>query len=85
MNILGISGLEQAMPFKRTHWPGLDVRDYRISQGHDAAAALVVDGSRWPLPPRSALTGRNTARAFPRAPSFIAWTTSTTCSWTMSG
>jgi predicted NodU family carbamoyl transferase len=44
MNILGISGLEQAMPFKRTHWPGLDARDYRISQGHDAAAALVVDG-----------------------------------------
>jgi carbamoyltransferase len=44
MNILGISGLEQAVPFKQAHWPGLDPRDYRISQGHDAAAALVVDG-----------------------------------------
>ena len=44
MNILGISGLEQAMPFKRAQWPGLDEREYRISQGHDAAAALVVDG-----------------------------------------
>ena len=44
MNILGISGFENAMPFKRAHWPGLDERDYRISQGHDAAAALVVDG-----------------------------------------
>ena len=44
MNIIGISGLEQAMGFKRKHWPKLDVRDYRISQGHDAAAALIVDG-----------------------------------------
>lgn len=44
MNILGISGLEGAIPFKRAHWPGLDEREYRISQGHDAAAALVIDG-----------------------------------------
>src|SRR5438552_16928014 len=44
MNILGISGFEKAMPFKRAHWPGLEEREYRISQGHDAAAALVVDG-----------------------------------------
>lgn len=44
MNILGISGFENSMPFKRKHWPSLDEREYRISQGHDAAAALVVDG-----------------------------------------
>jgi carbamoyltransferase len=44
MNILGISGLEQAMPFKRKHWPHLEERDYRISQGHDAAAALICSG-----------------------------------------
>ncbi len=44
MNILGISGFENAMPFKRAHWPALDQREYRISQGHDSAAALVVDG-----------------------------------------
>src|SRR5260370_39774198 len=44
MNILGISGLEHAMAFKKAHWPGLDEREYRISQGHDAAAALVMDG-----------------------------------------
>jgi carbamoyltransferase len=44
MNILGLSGLELAMPFKRKHWPALDPRDYRISQGHDAAAALVCEG-----------------------------------------
>jgi carbamoyltransferase len=44
MNILGISGFENSMPFKRAHWPSLDEREYRISQGHDAAAALVVEG-----------------------------------------
>ena len=44
MNILGISGLENAMAFKKAHWPGLEEREYRISQGHDSAAALVVDG-----------------------------------------
>jgi carbamoyltransferase len=44
VNILGISGLERAMPFKRDHWPNLDAREYRISQGHDAAAALISSG-----------------------------------------
>ena len=44
MNIIGISGLEGAMAFKRAQWPGLEEREYRISQGHDAAAALVVNG-----------------------------------------
>jgi carbamoyltransferase len=32
------------MEFKRRHWPGLQEREYRISQGHDSAAALVIDG-----------------------------------------
>src|SRR5215831_15714785 len=44
MKILGISGLEGSVPFKQKHWPGLDEREYRISQGHDSAAALVIDG-----------------------------------------
>ena len=44
MNILGISGVHDAIRFKRAHWPGLDEREYRISQGHDSAAALAVDG-----------------------------------------
>ncbi len=42
--ILGLSGLANSVRFKRAHWPGLEERDYRISQGFDAAAALVVDG-----------------------------------------
>ena len=45
MNFLGISGLEASAPFKKEHWPGLDPREYRISQGYDSAAALVVDGT----------------------------------------
>ncbi len=44
MNFVGISGLQESVPFKRERWPGLDVREYRISQGHDSAAALIVDG-----------------------------------------
>ncbi|HEY7831475.1 MAG TPA: carbamoyltransferase C-terminal domain-containing protein [Solirubrobacteraceae bacterium] len=39
-----MSGIEGTMEFKRRHWPGLEEREYRISQGHDSAAALVVDG-----------------------------------------
>jgi carbamoyltransferase len=44
MNFLGLSGLERSVPFKKERWPGLDEREYRISQGHDSAAALVMDG-----------------------------------------
>jgi len=44
MKIIGISGFEGSIPFKQCHWPGLDDREYRISQGHDSAAALFVDG-----------------------------------------
>ena len=44
MKILGISGLQNSVPFKQAHWPGLDPREYRISQGHDSAAALLIDG-----------------------------------------
>lgn len=45
MNILGISGLGKALPFKQAHWPGLDSREYRIAQGYDAAAALICRGT----------------------------------------
>ena len=44
MKILGISGLENSVPFKRTHFSGLDAREYRISQGHDSAAAILING-----------------------------------------
>jgi carbamoyltransferase len=44
MRIIGVSGIEGTMEFKRRHWPDLEEREYRVSQGHDSAAALVVDG-----------------------------------------
>jgi len=44
IKILGISGFENAVPFKKKHWPNLEEREYRISQGHDSAAVLLIDG-----------------------------------------
>jgi carbamoyltransferase len=44
VKVLGISGIDGTVAFKRRHWPGLEEREYRISQGHDSAAALVIDG-----------------------------------------
>ena len=44
MNFLGISGLDASLPWKQEQWPGLEPREYRISQGHDSAAALVMNG-----------------------------------------
>jgi carbamoyltransferase len=44
MKILGINGFENSIPFKKKHWPDLDEREYRISQGHDSAAAMIIDG-----------------------------------------
>src|SRR5204863_396254 len=44
MKLLGISGLDGSVSFKKAQWPGLDEREYRISQGHDSAAALIIDG-----------------------------------------
>ena len=43
MNVLGVSGLSESVPFKKRALPGLDARAYRIAQGFDAAAALVTD------------------------------------------
>jgi carbamoyltransferase len=65
--ILGISGLSNSLPFKRDHWPGLDEREYRISQGHDAAAALVVDGRIVAAAAEERFNRRKHSAAFPRA------------------
>jgi len=43
MNIIGFSGLDRSVPFKRNAFPGLSSREYRIAQGFDSAAALVGD------------------------------------------
>ncbi|MBV9471895.1 MAG: hypothetical protein JO206_02920 [Solirubrobacterales bacterium] len=44
MKILGVSGIHGAEAFKRDRWPGLEQREYRMAQGYDSAAALVIDG-----------------------------------------
>src|SRR5665213_1088763 len=44
MNILGISGFERAVQFKKDHFPDPAQCEYRIVQGQDAAAALIVNG-----------------------------------------
>ena len=44
MKVLGISGLANSAAFKKAQWPHLDEREYRMCQGFDATAALVVDG-----------------------------------------
>jgi carbamoyltransferase len=44
MKVLGISGLDNSVPFKKAKFRTADEREYRISQGHDSAAALIADG-----------------------------------------
>src|ERR1700737_5594206 len=41
MNIVGISGLHNSVPFKKKAFPNLSSRQYRMVQGLDAAAALI--------------------------------------------
>src|SRR5262245_17412872 len=65
MKILGISGIDGAARFKRQHWPGLDEREYRIAQGFDSAAALVVDGEGVACVGEERLTREKHTGAFP--------------------
>src|SRR5262245_53824521 len=65
MKIIGISGLEGSVPFKQKHWPGLDEREYRISQGHDSAAALVIDGEVIAAAAEERFNRRKHSGAFP--------------------
>jgi len=65
MIVLGISGLENAVPFKKQRWPGLEEREYRISQGHDSAAALVVDGKVVAAAAEERFNGKKHASEFP--------------------
>jgi hypothetical protein len=46
MHVVGVSGLDQTVDFKKAHFPGLSSREYRIAQGFDSAAA--PSGSRAP-------------------------------------
>src|SRR2546427_2723863 len=54
------------MPFKRAHLPQLDEREYRISQGHDSAAALVVDGTVVAAVAEERISRKKHTGAFPK-------------------
>ena len=65
MKVIGISGLENSVPFKQATWPGLDEREYRIAQGMDAAAALVVDGKLVAAAEQERFSGKKHTGDFP--------------------
>ena len=65
MKVLGISGLEIAVPFKRAAFPGLNEREYRIAQGMDAAAALLVDGELIAAAEEERFSGKKHTGDFP--------------------
>jgi carbamoyltransferase len=65
MKVIGISGLENAMPFKKSQWPGMDERVYRIANGMDAAAALVIDGKLVAAAEQERFGGKKHTGAFP--------------------
>jgi len=65
MKILGISGLERSVPFKRGAFPGLDEREYRIAQGMDAAAVLLVDGKLVAAAEEERFSGKKHTGDFP--------------------
>ena len=44
MKVLGISGMHRSMDYKASLLGHVDPRFYRICQGMDSAAALIVDG-----------------------------------------
>jgi carbamoyltransferase len=65
LKVLGISGLENSMSFKRETFPGLEEREYRIAQGMDSAAALVIDGELIAAAEEERFTGKKHTGDFP--------------------
>ena len=65
MRVLGISGMPDAMAFKRREMPDLEQREYRIVQGLDAAAALVTDDGVVAAAAEERFTGVKATGAFP--------------------
>ena len=66
MNVIGISGLDNSVAFKRRELPDLDRREYRIAQGFDAAAALITDEDVAAAVAEERFTGAKSTGAFPR-------------------
>src|SRR3982751_6712955 len=66
VNVIGISGFDNSVAFKRRELPDLDRREYRIAQGFDSAAALVTDDDVAAAVAEERFTGEKSTGAFPR-------------------
>jgi len=65
VNIIGISGFEHSVPFKKKEFPNLTSRTYRIAQGFDSAATLVRNGEIVAAAAEERFTGEKATGAFP--------------------
>src|SRR6185369_6833846 len=65
MNIIGISGFQHSVEFKKKEFPNLSSRDYRIAQGFDSAATLVRNGEVIAAVAEERFTGEKATGAFP--------------------
>lgn len=65
MKVVGFSGLDNSVAYKRRALPGLDEREYRIAQGQDSAAALVIDGTVVAAAAEERYTGEKATGVFP--------------------
>jgi carbamoyltransferase len=67
MNVVGFSGFDRAIAFKKREMPGLQPQEYRIVQGLDAAAALVNDAGIVAACAEERFCGEKGVGKFPRA------------------
>ena len=65
MNVVGISGLNNSVAFKKRTHPNLERRHYRICQGFDAAAALVTADGVQAAAAEERFTREKSTGAFP--------------------
>lgn len=65
MNVVGISGLHNSVPFKKRLYPNLSRKQYRICQGFDSAAALITSEGVRAAAAEERFTRQKTTGAFP--------------------
>ena len=65
MRVLGYSGFDRSVPFKRARFPDLARREYRIVQGLDSAVALVGDDGVEFAAAEERFSGAKSTGAFP--------------------
>ena len=65
MNVIGISGLDNSVPFKKREFPALSSRQYRIAQGFDSAAVLVTSHGIQAAAAEERFTGEKATGSFP--------------------